>query len=282
VIALPAGFEDPRGIASQTRGDTIFVTAREITTTRAVILAIPKSGSGGSVIVTGAAFGTSRAMTNPIALALSPDEGTLYIVDISSSFTEAASGAILRVPASGGTPVVLSAGAIDAPSGVVVTQDGTLFVTGADPSDGRGAVFTVSPTNGVVTLIAKGGLLTYPTGLGATQGGDIFVADSGQRRSRARLLSVASNQGTTSLVGTIDESTEVHTGVLASDGTVRVAARRGTAGRIVSIAQSSGLETGAVEGPPLVAPNGLARDGDAVLIADAYATGRGALIRSER
>jgi len=74
-------------------------------------------------------------MTNPVALAFG--NGVLYVADLTSDFSPAATGAVLAVDANGAITVV-SAGTIDAPTGVVVLKDGSLAVAGSSPDTGAG------------------------------------------------------------------------------------------------------------------------------------------------
>lgn len=265
-IALPTGYEQPRGILFADGG--LYVTARATATQKAAVLFLPDVG-GSVVIATGDLLGTPNAMTDPVALAGSA--GALYVADFSSAYSDRATGAILKI-ASGQISVV-SAGSIDAPSGLLVEKDGSLVVCGADPTDGAGAVFTVQP-NGTTAVLAKGGALTQPTGIGSAQAGTFFVSDAGKGMARAQLVSVSSG-ATPSQLTTIQDTCNVESGVVARGNEVFVAARRAGAGRISSVPIGGGPEMVAREGGILVAPQGVTTDGSSLYVADLDANGTG-------
>jgi hypothetical protein len=268
-LALPKGFQEPRGIAA-TAGGALFVAARDSSTLDSVILKV--TGGQARVLATGGALGTSGVMTNPVSLALVGD--TLYIADFSSDFQPGAAGAILSVATGGGAITVVSAGAIDGPTGIT-NVNGTLYVSGADPSDGEGAIFTVS-TSGAVAQVAKGGNLTQPTGIGMGSNGEILVADAGAREASARLLSLSGTA--TALVSAISDSTVTNAGIASNGNETVVAARQGNAGRLSGFANGTGAESIFAEGSPLVSPTGVATDGKFFYVADADAGGSGLIL----
>lgn len=266
-VALPQGYEEPRGVAVD--GSTIYVTARELATEKAVILAI--TGGTSQVVARGEVPGTPNAMTNPVALAFTG--GTLYIADLSSQFSANASGAVLAVVSSG--VAVVSAGLIDAPTGISVQTDGSLAVCGSDPTDGLGAVFKVL-ANGTTTLLGKGGALTSPTGIGTATNGTLFVSDAGDGLPRAQLVSVAAAGGVPAKAVDITDSCSAGSGVTAYNGSIIAAARHGSAGRLSSLTGST--EQIGFEGFPLVAPQGITTATNAVYVADQDATGPGQVL----
>jgi hypothetical protein len=266
-IGLPQGYEQPRGIVKN--GGTLYVSARESATQKAVILSIGSSGS--QVLVTGDVLGTPNVMTDPVALALGQDQTTLYVADLSSVFSADSVGAVLVVK--NGQVSVLSAGSIDAPSGIAVQKDGSLAVCGSDPVTGNGAVFSVAADTGTATLVASGGALTQPTGLGITANGTIFVTDAGLRLPSAQLLSIGSSVA--ALVTPIADTCGTESGVAARGQTVYFAARNAGAGKVSSIQSGSNTEQSLVEGSPLVMPQGVCTDGGSVYVADQDAGGPG-------
>jgi len=266
-IALPQGYEDPRGVAFSL--GTLYVTAREISTQKAVILAL--KGSQAQVVATGDVAGTPNAMTNPVALAA--QGSTLYVADFSSTFSPDATGAVLTVK--GGQISVLSAGAIDAPSGIALASDGSLAVCGVSPDDGQGAVFKVM-TDGTTTLLAKGGALTQPTGIGVDSNGTLFVSDAGVHLPSAQLISVGASGGTPAVVSAITNACDVESGVVSFAGKLFVSARQASEGRISAVSGSS--EEVGYEGGALVAPAGLTTDGSSLYVADEQATGAGQIL----
>ncbi|MEZ0231080.1 MAG: hypothetical protein ACAI25_20865 [Planctomycetota bacterium] len=266
-VQMPKGFEEPRGIALD--GTTIFVTAREVASDKAVILKILNGNS--QVLYRGDVPGTHAAMTNPVALAFG--SATLYVADMSSDFAPGAAGAVLSIDMTG-KMTVLSAGMIDAPTGVMVQSDGSLAVCGSDPLEGQGAVFKVTTTG--TSMIAKGGALTQPTGLGADANGTIFVSDAGSRMPHAQLVSVSANGGTPALVSEITDTCSAESGVAIMGNNTFVATRHGNAGRLSAVAGSS--EQIGYEGTPLVAPNGITTNGLSLYVADQDANGAGQIL----
>ncbi len=267
-LTMPKGYEEPRGIALD--GNTVYVTARELATEKAVILSI--SGGNSQVLYRGDTPGTASAMTNPVALAFA--NATLYVADMSSTFSANAAGAVLAIDKQGAM-TVLSAGIIDAPTGVVVMKDGSLAVCGADPIEGTGAVYKVTAA-GATTLMAKGGALTQPTGVGMDANGTLFVSDTGSRLPKAQLVSLSPTSGAPALVSEITDTCMVEGGVAQLGGNMFVAARHGNAGRLSAVSGSS--EQIGYEGTPLVAPNGLASDGLSIYVADQDANGAGQIL----
>lgn len=268
-IALPKGFEDPRAIALGCNGE-IFVSAREQSSGQAVILMMNASTT--TVFARGDVPGTPGKMTNPVALAVGG--GKLYVADFSSDFSTTATGAILAIDSSG-TISVLSAGMIDAPTGVLVQQDGSLAVCGADPDDGIGAVYKVDATSGAVSVLGKGGALTQPTGIGLDASGKLVVSDAGKRLDKAQLVSISTG-GTPALVAAITNACDVESGVATLGNQTLVAARHASAGRVSSVTGST--ESVGFEGAPLVAPAGLVADGINLYVADQQAADVGQIL----
>src|SRR5580692_3163682 len=97
-IAMPAGFQEPRAIAAAQMSGSVFVSAVD-SNQNAVILQLPKTSGPSAVIATGSPLGTTGAgvlLTGPVALALSPDEGTLYVADFATVQADTA-GAVLAI-----------------------------------------------------------------------------------------------------------------------------------------------------------------------------------------
>lgn len=264
--AMPAGFQEPRGLVAV--GPSTIVTGRDSATGKAVILML--SAGPPSVIATGDQVGTPNAMTDPIALARDAS-GTLYVADATGSFNDAAAGAVLT--ASGGSPRVISAGAIDIPSGLALSADqGTLFVTGYDPADGKGAVFRLDLTTQVVSVVAKGGLLTKPCGIAVASSGHLVVSDGGAGSSKARLLDVDPSSGSVVLVHDVSNTVDAGSGVLGDD---LVASNVGAGGRLARV--SAGGETTVISAP-LISPGGVASSSAGTFVADTDAGGTGQIV----
>jgi sugar lactone lactonase YvrE len=285
---MPVGYAEPRAIAAETNGGNLYISAVDTSTLNAVVLKMSKFGGTPTVLAVGApvdgATPGSSVMTDPVAFALSPDETTLYIADFATvapaSVETSFAGAVLSVPTAGGTLTVVSQGAIDGPTGIACSKDGTtLYVSGSDPTTGQGAVWSLPTGGGTPTQLAIGGLITQPTGLGlSTNQTTIFIADAGQRLPSAQLLTLGTGVGPATLVTTIQNTMAVESGVASKDNLVYVAARQGSTPVIASVMEGSTSETTAASGLPFSGPNGIATDGASYYVADADASGNGLIV----
>lgn len=124
----------------------------------------------------------------PVGLALSNDDATLFIADLSASRGMDAPGAVFSVPALGGTPSFIDLGAtVRHPAAIAVTTDGTqLLVAGQfAPSAGdvTHALFRVARTGGTPTVLAMD--LHSPSGLSQGPMGNVIAFDTLRMGPRA-------------------------------------------------------------------------------------------------
>lgn len=110
----------------------------------------PKGGASVMKVVAGqdpAPYATG--LTNVMGVAFAPD-GSLYVVEISEngllSETGLPQGALLKVPAGGGTPELVSSG-LPMPGGVAVASDGTVYVSTCAVCPGGGGIASYTPAS---------------------------------------------------------------------------------------------------------------------------------------
>jgi hypothetical protein len=121
---------------------------------------------------------TAGLLSHPVGLAIKPDNSALYIADLGDPGGEGEeTGAVLRVPLSGGTAGRVAAADLIAPAGIAMTADGKeLLVTGKG-RDGAPAVWRLADGGGA-TLLYQGAALQSPSGIAQTDDGTIYVADA--------------------------------------------------------------------------------------------------------
>jgi sugar lactone lactonase YvrE len=125
------------------------------------------------------------------AVTLSP--GDILVVDSWAGLPNGTRGpALLRVnPITGVQTIVSSGDRLSLPMGVVVTQDGRIFV-----SDGFAkALIEVDPADGSQRLVSSGGSLAYPAGLATLGGGEVVIADLQAFGYRGGLIAVDPETG---------------------------------------------------------------------------------------
>lgn len=110
----------------------------------------PKGGATVAKVVKGQDPTTyATGLTNVEGVAFAPD-GSLYVLEISEngllSETGLPQGALLKVPAGGGTPELVSSG-LPMPGGVAVAADGTVYVTTCAVCPGGGGIASYTPAS---------------------------------------------------------------------------------------------------------------------------------------
>lgn len=312
------GFTEPRGIAVSQKSNALWITAVYNGTiasvaSPSVILKTTKSGGltvNTPPIAMPSIPGTAN-LAEPIALALSLDESTLYVLDLTPTATvgsnprDTAMGVLYQVGANGGplvsvtsgtfggTTTGLALGQVDAPTAMVISPDGQhLYVTGYDFPSHEPGVFALDlnpkATNSILNVTsALAGTLVQPTGIGVSlDGKTLYVADAGGPNG-AQLFSLSASGGVTALtpLGSIADATRVGGGIVPGfDGGVNVVATSGAQGKLTSIPTGGGSEsvrTTSTGSGPLVSPFQCARDSSRIYTVDSEATGDGCVVVSQ-
>lgn len=153
----------PGDVAISADGSTLYVSALNSAGTPGIYTL---SANGG----TPALFYSGSRLAEPLALTVSPDGASVYVIDGSSA---AKRGALLEI--SGGQASVLAQDFhIAFPGGVTVSEDGAwLFYTTYGPE----GVYALSADGGMTELLDTQGLLVIPTGI-SVAGGNLWISDA--------------------------------------------------------------------------------------------------------
>jgi DNA-binding beta-propeller fold protein YncE len=186
----PAAFTQPRGGVPLPDGSIALLATLEglpegETTSageRVGVLLQTAGGGAPTVLYSG------DAMVNPFDIDASLDGKTLYIADPAAGAESG--GAILELPASGGTPSELASGY--RPRSVTVADDGSLFFSGVDATTGDPGVF--QQANGITRPVFTGLPLVDPSGIALTKDGTVFVADTRLFDAHADMTPVLGNE----------------------------------------------------------------------------------------
>jgi sugar lactone lactonase YvrE len=130
------------------------------------VFKVPASGGAFASVPSGA------SLVNPVGIAISGDNQTLFIADRSAG--------IFKLAASGGTATVLSGTESSHPRGVEVAASGSadlVYFTGDEATTGTAGVFTIPPSGGAVATLAKGSPFLQPTGVAVASSGDVYVSN---------------------------------------------------------------------------------------------------------
>ena len=313
------GFTEPRGIAVSQSTSSLWLTAVYNGTiagvdSPSVVLKTTKTGglTANTVPIAMPSIpGNVANLAEPIALALSKDETTLYILDIAATPQlsvgtptnpqDSTTGAIYQIGANGG-PITAQAssgagiGVFDAPTSMIMSTDGQrLYLTAHDPVTHIPEVLSIDVSGGIAVLgiqvLASGGSLVQPTGLGTSlDGKTLYVADSSAGpNGSAQLFGFSASGGVTTLTplasGGVSETTRVGGGVVAGfDGGINLTAYAGAVGKLSSIPVGGGAETvrtSSTGSGPMVSPFQATRDGNNIYTVDSEATGNGCVVVSQ-
>ena len=87
----------------------------------------------------------ASGFTNIIDLAFGPD-GSLWVLEFAHNglMSGDPSGALLRVPAGGGQPTLVTSDGLMAAGAVAVSDDGTVYVTTGSLAPGGGSIVTLN------------------------------------------------------------------------------------------------------------------------------------------
>jgi len=208
-VTLASGFNVPAGIAVDAHGNVFVVTLSGVEeipdnsgTYGAAISFGPGTGGVGVAVdpagnvfladqtdkaieevpFTGSGYGTpvtiATGFYNIFGIA-ADSSGNVFVADQGPSTPNTPGGIVKEIPNSAGTfgtPIVLSAGYLDQPDGLVVNASGSVFVVDtpdcavkeiADTSGNYGAPFVIGPQ------------FNLPSALAVDAQGDLFVADTG-------------------------------------------------------------------------------------------------------
>lgn len=170
-------------------GTSVYFTAIEEDGTPAIYEA---ALAGGATLVSAHA-----SLVAPLGIATSTSGETLFIADAATDEAGLDRGAILALPASGGTPTAVTGTAGLSPRNLDVRQVNNvdqLYFTGRTAA-GLPAIFRVPSGGGAVTTLVSNGLVD-PGGITVASNGDLYVVDivgSGRRSARLLFLQDGSN-----------------------------------------------------------------------------------------
>jgi sugar lactone lactonase YvrE len=123
-------------------------------------------------------------LVNPQRLVADPDGGWYLLDSDARIYAGQAKGAIFRVPAAGGAPVlVVASTAFRALSDLAVGPDGTLWIVDREanpnalPLDDTGAIFAADPVSGEVTATYSSEQLVDPQGALWVDGQGLLITD---------------------------------------------------------------------------------------------------------
>ena len=115
---------------------------------------------------------SGAGLVSPLDIDVSIDGRTLFVADFAGGAD--GTGAILSLPATGGSPTSAAEGW--SPRSVTVGPNDELYFSGRDPSTGKTGVFELS--GGTVSTVFSGGPLIEPSGIAAFADGRLLVADA--------------------------------------------------------------------------------------------------------
>lgn len=181
VAANDAMIRGPLDATPSPDGARVFYTAVSHATGEPQPGVFTVAASGGEIQTL--ALGSPLAA--PAGISVSLDGSTLFVAD-------PAAGAILRLPAAGGTPVELAGTSGYAPAGLVIAKVGTEYVyfTGRDPERGQAGLFRVAPEGGSVEALAVGAPFQDPAGVAVDTRGDAYVIETGPELATAQVVRV--------------------------------------------------------------------------------------------
>ncbi|MFZ5892704.1 MAG: hypothetical protein ACOY0T_16715 [Myxococcota bacterium] len=174
VANAPSSYSSPRGGVPLSDGGIAFIATLEGTLAAQAPeggerIAILRKGGGAQDVQV---LYSGDQLVNPLDIAISLDEKTLYLADPAGGAE--GSGAILTLAISGGEPSELLAGY--APRAVTVADDGRVYFSGVDPESREAGVFELR--DGVAVSAFQGAPLVDPSGIAVQADGTLLVADT--------------------------------------------------------------------------------------------------------
>jgi DNA-binding beta-propeller fold protein YncE len=188
VVNAPGTFSAPRVGAPLADGSIVLIATAE----GASAVDAPEFGERVAILkqTPGSAepelLYSGDALVNPLDLAVSLDEKTLYIADPAGGLD--GNGAISTLAVAGGEPTPILGGY--APRAVTVAGDGRVYFSGVSGESGEPGVFELS--DGVARSLFEGAPLVDPSGIAVDAHGVLFIADT---RLFDRTESVGSEAG---------------------------------------------------------------------------------------
>ncbi len=160
-------------------GKTFYFTAMSNNGSDMGVYRVDAAGGAATAVFVGA------PLVSPFGIAISSDDGTLYIADSGAGHDpndpagDSKSGAVFSLPVGGGTPTALPETQGLRPRGVEVTRqdnNDVVWFTGTG-SDGRASVFKLA---GGLQTVAAGDPLTDPGGVAISRSGQVYVTNTAQ------------------------------------------------------------------------------------------------------
>ncbi|MGC4092829.1 MAG: hypothetical protein QM756_34085 [Polyangiaceae bacterium] len=170
----PSAFSSPRAGVPLSDGGIVFIATleegllpadREIGE-RIAILRRETPTSEVEVLYSG------ELLLNPLDIAISVDEKTLYIADPAGG--SEGGGAVFTLPIAGGEPAEALSGY--APRAVSVSESDAVYFSGKAPDTGEVGVFSLAA--GAATPLFVGAPLVDPSGIAVQRDGSVLVADT--------------------------------------------------------------------------------------------------------
>lgn len=158
-------------------GKTFYFTASSTSGMGMGVYRVDAAGGAATALFVGA------PLVSPFGIAISSDDGTLYIADSAAGHDpndpagDSKSGALYTLPVGGGTPTAMPETVGLRPRGVeVARQDNSdvVYFTGT-ASDGRAAVFKLA---GGLQTVAAGDPLTDPGGIAVSRTNQVYVTNT--------------------------------------------------------------------------------------------------------
>lgn len=196
--AANGDFTDAFDSAPDAKGDNIYFTATDMSSGAPGVYKVSAKGGASSAVASGA------PLEAPFGVAISGDDKTLFIADISAEpGGNTAKGGIFTVAVAGGTPALLAGTDGTRPRGVEISNQGgkdVLYFTGTDKTNGAPGVFSIPAAGGTVTTIAEGAPFNDPVGVAVAANGDVYVTDSASAGSHLGEVYVIKKGGSPALL----------------------------------------------------------------------------------
>lgn len=173
-VIAAGGFESPLDSVPSSDGSTFFFIA-STTGGEPAVFSVPVPPGAPTVLASGAPLAT------PLGIAVSSDDQTVYVADPAVG--------LLQLPATGGTPTVVSGTACLKPRGLGVAReagaDQLYIATGPGACGGGAGLAKMAAAGGTVSFVAMGVPFAFPTGVAVAANGDVYVSNPGQDASGA-------------------------------------------------------------------------------------------------